>query len=828
MTPSPASLVGRDAECARIGEALAADRPVLVTGEPGIGKTTLVRRAVEATGRASVTGAGFATLATMPYLPLRLALGTTVAGTPEQVAGRVEAAVGDGVLFLDDCQWMDHDTAAVVPLLVGRISLVLAARDPLEPSVLGLPAGTLEIRLGPLDREAASLVALTTSPGLAHRALGELLARAGGNPLLLQELARDGRPSPTLARAIAARVAAATPAAREALRLLVIADRPIPLPIDPEVRRELQAAGLATAGGGVLAIRHALIADAILATMSTVDRAAAHARVADLVADDATAAAHLAAAGQDDAAVARAMAALERTTDRRERAALLRIAAEASSGPDAARLRLEAARAALDVEEHLAAVELLAVEPDDPSIQGLREALLARAYGYLGRTAERDAAIERAVSLDPDPSGETAHIVGVERAAALANAGALAAAIAVLDAVDASAAGGHPSWRISRGSIRATIRFMAGDPPDVDALRSALDAALDAGESAATGRAANLLAVELGALGPGAALATADGVIPQLEAAGLETSRVRAERIQLLLFLGRTAEAVVAADELLERPYPFHSRAWSLAQRAEALCQLGRLADADVTLAEAVPTLTAEWMDAGEVATARAHVAFWSGRPREALEASARALAIPTNYAGNYHLAALVRAWAQADLGRAPDPLPAAPNSWLATAATAELAALEARWNGRPAVADFDRAASLWDGHHAFRAAVCRWAAGEAARHEGAADAPDRLSAALATADHHGFEPLAARVRRSLRLAGMRVTRRPVPDTGRGLLTPREREVLDLVAAGQSNVEIGRRMGLGRGTVIRMMSSAMAKLGAESRAHAVTLLSGRR
>jgi DNA-binding CsgD family transcriptional regulator len=37
-------------------------------------------------------------------------------------------------------------------------------------------------------------------------------------------------------------------------------------------------------------------------------------------------------------------------------------------------------------------------------------------------------------------------------------------------------------------------------------------------------------------------------------------------------------------------------------------------------------------------------------------------------------------------------------------------------------------------------------------------------------------------------------------------------------------VEIGRRLGLGRGTVRRLLSSAMAKLGADTRSQAVALV----
>jgi DNA-binding CsgD family transcriptional regulator len=54
-------------------------------------------------------------------------------------------------------------------------------------------------------------------------------------------------------------------------------------------------------------------------------------------------------------------------------------------------------------------------------------------------------------------------------------------------------------------------------------------------------------------------------------------------------------------------------------------------------------------------------------------------------------------------------------------------------------------------------------------------------------------------------------------------LTRRERDLLGLAGQGLTNAEIARRMGLGRPTVARILSNAMGKLGAGSRAHAVSL-----
>ena len=86
-----------------------------------------------------------------------------------------------------------------------------------------------------------------------------------------------------------------------------------------------------------------------------------------------------------------------------------------------------------------------------------------------------------------------------------------------------------------------------------------------------------------------------------------------------------------------------------------------------------------------------------------------------------------------------------------------------------------------------------------------------------------GLEPLAARARRSLRLAGDRPSQPALVGRSSGRLTVRERQILDLVERGLTNAEVARRMGVGRPTVARLLSNAMVKLGAGSRAQAVVL-----
>ncbi|WP_028651799.1 response regulator [Nocardioides halotolerans] len=68
-----------------------------------------------------------------------------------------------------------------------------------------------------------------------------------------------------------------------------------------------------------------------------------------------------------------------------------------------------------------------------------------------------------------------------------------------------------------------------------------------------------------------------------------------------------------------------------------------------------------------------------------------------------------------------------------------------------------------------------------------------------------------------------RVRQTSAPSTALGELTPREREVLDLVTDGLTNRQIGERMFLSERTVKNYVSSILGKLGIERRAQAAVL-----
>lgn len=286
---------------------------------------------------------------------------------------------------------------------------------------------------------------------------------------------------------------------------------------------------------------------------------------------------------------------------------------------------------------------------------------------------------------------------------------------------------------------------------------------------------------------------------------------------------GRLEQAASHADALLREPGGPATRPLVLAWRGLALALRGLADDAEQCFEQASAPARGGRHDASVLAC-WAEASLWGGRPHRAIE-QAREAARRADGDGERARIALTLAWATRELGRQPTPSPAAAGAWIPAGAAAELGGLRALANGSPAdaVVAFESAARHWADRHMVRALICSWAAGDARRRAGHPGAATALRAALDAAGEIGFEPLAARIRRSLRLAGDRPAPRPVPRRDGDVLTPGERQVLDLVERGRTNTEIARCLGLGRPTVARLLSNAMLRLGAQSRAQAVVL-----
>ncbi|WP_098958626.1 helix-turn-helix transcriptional regulator [Pseudonocardia sp. N23] len=103
------------------------------------------------------------------------------------------------------------------------------------------------------------------------------------------------------------------------------------------------------------------------------------------------------------------------------------------------------------------------------------------------------------------------------------------------------------------------------------------------------------------------------------------------------------------------------------------------------------------------------------------------------------------------------------------------------------------------------------------------AEAADELRRALATATELGAAPLAAAVRDLADRAGVALAATDGSAPVRDVLTPRERSVLELVAGGRTNRQVGAELFISEKTVSVHLSRVMAKLGAASRTEAVSL-----
>ena len=150
--------------------------------------------------------------------------------------------------------------------------------------------------------------------------------------------------------------------------------------------------------------------------------------------------------------------------------------------------------------------------------------------------------------------------------------------------------------------------------------------------------------------------------------------------------------------------------------------------------------------------------------------------------------------------------------------------AYAARFAGRPAVDEFCRAASLAEPFGSYFALEPRLDLAQELLAHGGRDEGRELLVDCWTAAHemgaHGLERRAARLATRFRVP------LPVSETSEGplsRLTPREREVLDLLATGATNRTIADTLVISEKTVSVHVSNVLAKLGVENRGAAAAL-----
>lgn len=259
----------------------------------------------------------------------------------------------------------------------------------------------------------------------------------------------------------------------------------------------------------------------------------------------------------------------------------------------------------------------------------------------------------------------------------------------------------------------------------------------------------------------------------------------------------------------------------------------------------------------GRVGFARLEAALWQGDQRDAVEESSRILdsidqqprasVAKARHAGALAIAALAdmaeRARRRGDEDAARDAVVegqrmhetalsqgkySLEHQWREDMRNPETVCLEARMNAELNRLQGENDVKLWRiavstaAPFKYWQAVARWRLAEALANDGRRDeAGAELRTAHTDAVHIGAAPLRAAVEALAKRA--RFTLSGLEPDSDDLLTPRERSVLELVASGLTNRQIGEQLYISEKTASVHLSRVMAKLGAGSRTEAVSL-----
>ncbi len=772
------------------------------------------------------------------------------------------------VLVVDDAQWADAASWRFLLYLARRLealplALVIAARHGAAPRFVESLLSTSpvrHVRPQPLSAEAVEVVLSERLGRPVGRPLRDAcVAATGGTPLLVAELAaslaaappvgderdlvqRLARLAPTgVTRSVTLRLAAVSESGRRVARAAAVLGDGALLGDVADLAglaEERAAAGAAEltaatllADATPLSWRHPLLRVAALVGVSAVERASLHHRAARL----------LDRRGADVGRVAAQLLAGEATGDRWATAVLRRAAADARArgAPDVAAallrralaetpaehgLRLELARAEVAAGEGSGPArlsELLREAPDDrariPLALELADALMSRHDHREAGSVLRDA-----LRLDPDDEQRLRLLAMLAVAERYAPAAEDSDAQGRLAKEVRGLAGATPGERYAlavdamnrpRGTaaeLAAGARVVARAWPDGLLPRAALG-----------GAAVNLIHAY--------ALDEAEEwlgrIFDELRDVGLPVAWVQAASIHGTCL--RLRGALPAAERRLREAYTtavdlgLGGARTAGAELAIVLVEMGRVDDAAALLAACDPPgPVPERMLDNVRLLARARVAEAARRDQQAISALAE-------------LGDRLRRWG---LDR---PIP----PWRSTLArllaargehdearrlAAEEVAVARRWGGVEAlgialrgqalVADPVDLAGLEASVAALDAGVARLELARSLVELGAARrrrrerraARDPLERGLELAHRCGAEALVARAQTELRAAGARPRR--LVRTGAGALTPSERRVAELAAAGHSNREIATELYVTPATVETHLRHAFQKL----------------
>jgi DNA-binding CsgD family transcriptional regulator/tetratricopeptide (TPR) repeat protein len=819
------------------------------------------------------------------------------------------------LLVLEDLHWADTSTLDLVVYLAHNVGdrpilLIATYREDEPPSaermrrladgVRRSGAGLL-VELGALeDGEVATLVAAHAETPLSAALTQAIVGRSEGNPffaeellaaagdesaelprhlrdLLLQRIAQLDRPTQSLMRVASA-------AGRDvSYRLFALAGLPesdVRESLGEAVRRHVLVADQPT---GTFRFRHALLAEAIYATILPGEREELHARLAEELARAGEAKAaelapHWAAAGRNTEALtasveaareAQAVFAPAEAFAHLERAlALWDVVPDAAqlAGLDLAELCSWAAELASQTGRAPRAVELgqQAIELVGESDR-LRASLLHQYLGrYLFENGSGDtflAVYERALELTPtDPPS-------AERARALA---ALGTALLIVWRHEESLAVCENALEVARRidarpelhaliALGSDLAYLGRADEGLARLRDALGLAEATGNPQGLYSAYVALTDVLTMLGrPRESAALGEAGLEVVRRYGIDHTVLAANRIEALLAIGEWDDAERASTEAL-RSITANYPHMPFGLRADLELGRGDFDAARAHLEAARPTIRHE-PGLATYAGYVAELALWERRWTDADDAvrdgvkwarprwgaQIRVWLCAKGLRAQAELAALARARREGQelrqrLGHAGSLLTDA------RAAAAEASAITPNAEGWLALAEAEHeragdetrpetwsdAATTWERlERPPLAAYCRWREAEAlvaaGRSRPEASAP--LRAAYATADRIGAKPLlgeiellAQRARLDLAPATSRPSEQPDSLEETLGLTPREAEVLTLVARGYTNREIAATLVISVKTAGVHVSHILSKLGAANRLEAAAI-----
>jgi DNA-binding CsgD family transcriptional regulator/tetratricopeptide (TPR) repeat protein len=853
-------LLERSAPLSELDSLLAATaaggRVVLVAGEAGIGKSALVRGFAEQHGADARLLAG----ACDPLLTPR-ALGP-LHDIARQTGGRLAELLASGgpreavfaafldqlarpprrqVVVVEDAHWADEATLDLLVFLGRRLErtptmLIVTYRDdelgadhPLRGVLGALPQGVAHrLQLRPLS--GAAVAELARRAGRPASGLREV---TGGNPLLVTEVLAAGEPGvpATVRDLVLARLARLPMAAQEVVRLVAVIPTRAELWLlektlapEPAAVERCVAAGLLVVGEEAVGFRHELLRQAVEGSLSPPGRRQLHRRVLRVLSDaqgrrgvDVSRLVHHARQADDAEAVLRhapeaarqaAAVSAHREAVGHYRAALRH--AERLPPPVRAELlegySFQAYLSGLGpeaLEAHQAALRIREAAGDQEKVgEGLR--WLSRLHWWDGRRAESEAAAGRAIAVleTLEPGRQLAMAYSNQAQLDMLAYRAEAAMRWASQALELAGRLGDQETRSHALTNVGSARLLSGDLGGRVELEQGFQVAIAAGlEDHAARALVNLASSSAEMRDYHHARGDSDralAFVAEHDLAGY-SQHLLGIRARLRLDQGDWAGAEQdARAALVER----EQRRQGGIRAVNALVALGRLQarrgdpDAAATLKEAAavafPAGELQWI--GPVAAARAEHAWLHGEADRTAAEAATGLALAVE-AGHPWFAGELAVWL-----------------WRA-GASPEVPAAAAEPYRLLVAGDWQAAARAWE------ALGCPYEQAQALAHGD----DEACLRALRLLDDLGASQAARRLRRQLRARGdLRIPRGPSRATAANPagLTGRQLEVLRLLAAGQSNVEIAARLSLSPKTVDHHVSALLAKLAVGSRRQA--------